>query len=48
MKEGSWIVCDDNGHLLSKDNYKNDKKENLWDKFCWKFSMMEGKLVIKL
>jgi len=33
MKEGSWIVCDDNGQLLSKDNYKIGKKESLWDKF---------------
>ena len=32
-KEGLWIEYDDNGRLLSKDNYKNGNKDSPWDKF---------------
>jgi len=31
-KEGLWIEYDDNGQLLSKDNYKNGNKESPWGK----------------
>ena len=31
-KEGVWIEYDDNGQLLSKDNYKNGNIESFWDK----------------
>jgi antitoxin component YwqK of YwqJK toxin-antitoxin module len=32
-KEGVWIEYDDNGQLLSKDNYKNGNLESFWEKF---------------
>lgn len=32
-KEGIWIEYDENGKLISKDNYKNGKKESSWIRF---------------
>ena len=41
-KECLWIEYDENGQLLSKDNYKNGNKENSWDKF-WSAIFNDGK-----
>ena len=43
-KEGVWIEHDDNGQLLSKDNYNNGNKESLWDRF-WSGIFNDGKKI---
>jgi antitoxin component YwqK of YwqJK toxin-antitoxin module len=43
-KEGVWIEYDDNGQLLSKDNYKNGNKESPWDKF-WSRIFNDGEKI---
>ena len=42
--EGVWIEYDDNGQLLSKDNYKNGNKDSPWDRF-WSGIFNDGKKI---